>query len=84
MIKKKQGYDKTKFEICFDEECTNKFYVGRFDIGDGYANDLRENIYKFINESQQELNISDNTKNAFFITIGINESIYSQTKEKSL
>lgn len=80
---KKQGYDKTKFEICFDEECTDKFYTGRFDIGDGYANDLREHIYKFINESQQELNISDNTKDALFSTIGISENI-SKSKELSL
>ena len=80
---KKQGYDKTKFEICFDEECTDKFYTGRFDIGDGYANDLREYIYKFINESQQELNISDNTKDALFSTIGISENI-SKSKELSL
>lgn len=81
---KKEGYDKTKFEVYFDKDCTDKLYSGRYDIGDGYANDLREHIYKYTNESQKELNISDNTKKAFFITIGINENIYSQTKEKSL
>ena len=82
---KQEGYDKTKFEIYFDKECTDKLYSGRFDIGDGYANDLKEHLYKFINESQKELNISDSTKKAFFLTVGIDENISkSKTKEINL
>lgn len=39
-----KGYEKTKFELHFDKNCTDRFYSGRFDIGDGFANDLREHI----------------------------------------
>ena len=51
------GYDKTKFELYTDKECTNRFYTGRFDIGDGYANSLKDNIFKSISELEQHSNI---------------------------
>lgn len=49
------GYDKTKFELHFNKECTDKFYTGRFDIGDGFANDLREHIYKCVDSPEPEV-----------------------------
>ncbi len=64
-----EGYYKTKFELYFNKECTDKFYTGRFDIGDGYANNLKEHIYKFVTE--ESINISENTKKSLFNTLNI-------------
>lgn len=77
------GYDKTKFELYFDKECTDKFYTGRFDIGNDYGEDLKTHIYKHMNEYQKEYNLSDNKKHALFETLGIEDSKPKVKKEKS-
>ena len=73
------GYMKTSFELHFNNECTDKFYSGRVDIGDGYANDLKEHIYKSVNEGN--FNISENTKKCLFDTLKINVYILNQNVE---
>lgn len=74
IAKNNRGYDKTKFELHFNKECTDKFYTGRFDIGDGYADNLKEHIYKSVSEIHRSHNISTNQKRALFDTLGINKS----------
>lgn len=73
-LKKIQGYDKTKFELYFDKDCTDRFYGGRFDIGDGYAKDLKTHIYKHVTENQHIHNMPDYQKYALFSTLGIDEN----------
>lgn len=75
------GYDKTKFELYFDRECTDKFYTGRFDIGKGYATDLKEHIHKSVSNIP---NISTNKKQAIFSTLGINKNKPTQSKAKNI
>lgn len=77
------GYDKTKFELHFNSQCTDRFYTGRFDIGDGFAKDLKEHLYKSINEYNQETKISESTRNALFSALNINSNNYINTKSKS-
>lgn len=77
------GYDKTKFELHFNKECTDCFYEGRFDIGDGYAKDLRSHITQFITDYKDELNISDSKKNSYFSVLGLTDPSQNK-KEKSL
>ena len=74
-------YMKTAFELHFNNECTDKFYSGRVDIGDGYAKDLKEHIYKSVNEGN--FNISENTKKYLFNTLKINTN-KEVAKEKGL
>ena len=75
------GYDKTKFELYFDKECTDKFYTGRFDIGDGYATDLKDHIHKNVSNMP---NISTNKKQAIFSTLGINKNKSTLAKNKNI
>lgn len=75
------GYMKTEFELHFNKECTDKFYSGRVDIGDGYANDLKGHIYRFIEEGN--FNISENTKKYLFKILNISNEKYI-VKDKSL
>ena len=72
---------KTAFELHFNNECSDKFYSGRVDIGDGYAKDLKEHIYKSVNEGN--FNISENTKKYLFNTLKINTN-KEVAKEKGL
>lgn len=72
------GYDKTKFELHFNKECTDKFYTDRFDIGDGFANDLKEHMYKSVNST-----LSDTQKNLLFEHLDINPNNYSRTKSQN-
>lgn len=64
-------YDKTKFELYFDSNCTDKFYTGRVDIGDEYADNLKELIYKSIKEIHRDSNISTNHMKALFNVLDI-------------
>lgn len=41
--KNENVYEKIKFELYFDEECIDKFYTGKFYVGDNYKN-LKEHI----------------------------------------
>ncbi|CEJ75504.1 DNA repair protein [[Clostridium] sordellii] len=68
LAEKIPGYDKTKFELHFNKECTDKFYTGRFDIGDGEYNNLKEYLYDNSCNSTKEilserLGIKDKKKN---------------------
>lgn len=74
------GYDKTKFELHFNSECTDKFYTGRFDIGDGFANDLKEHIYKYV-EGQK---ISEKQKENLYKALEINPNKYTNFKSKDI
>lgn len=78
------GYDKTKFELYTDKECTNRFYTGRFDIGDGYANSLKDNIFKSISELEQHSNISTKQKEKLFNVLGINTNTISKENNISM
>ncbi len=78
------GYDKTKFELYTDKECTNRFYTGRFDIGDGYANSLKDNIFKSISELEQNSNISTNQKKKLFHALGISTNTISKENDISM
>lgn len=71
----KPGYNKTKFELHFNKECTDKFYTGRFDIGDGEYNNLKEYIY----DSQYLLN-----KNILFETIEIKDAPNDKSMDKDI
>lgn len=81
---KKLGYDKTKFELHFNKECTDKFYTGRFDIGDGYANDLKQHIHKSMTEYKYDLNISNNTKKSLFKALGIKYKKHDKNINKNI
>ena len=66
-----KGYDKTKFELYFDSNCTDRFYTGRVDIGDGYADNLKEHIYKSVKDIHRDSNISTNHMKALFDVLNI-------------
>ena len=66
-----KGYDKTKFELYFDSNCTDKFYTGRVDIGDGYADNLKEHIYTSVKDIHIDSNISTNHMKALFDVLDI-------------
>ncbi|GAA0106544.1 hypothetical protein UT300013_31680 [Paraclostridium sordellii] len=55
LAEKIPGYDKTKFELHFNKECTDKFYTGLFDIGDGEYNNLKEYLYDNSRNSTEEI-----------------------------
>ena len=78
------GYDKTKFELYIDKECTNKFYTGRFDIGCDYANNLKDNIFKSVSELEQHSNISTKQKEKLFNILGINTNTISKENNISI
>lgn len=67
------GYYKTSFELHTDKECKgNPFYSGRFDIGDGYATNLSDHIYKVV--TKEFTDISEGVKNNLFSMLGINNN----------
>ncbi|MEF9991282.1 MAG: LPD25 domain-containing protein [Peptostreptococcaceae bacterium] len=74
------GYDKTKFELHFNKECTDKFYTGRFDIGDGFANDLKEHIFKCVNSPSPDVKATQKQIKLLFEHLDINPNDYSITK----
>ncbi|MDB8803177.1 ArdC-like ssDNA-binding domain-containing protein [Romboutsia sp. 1001216sp1] len=78
------GYDKTKFELHFNKECTDKFYTGRFDIGDGFANDLKEHIYKSVDIPEPYMKISEKQKEILFDILEINPKDYAKSKNKEM
>ncbi len=72
--KNHEGYYKTSFEIYTDKECEGKpFYSGRFDIGDGYAINLSDHIYKFVTTEFKD--ISKEVKSKLFNMLGISTNI---------
>ncbi len=75
-------YYKTSFELHYNKECTNRFYTGRIYIGDGDSRNLREHIYKFI-EEENCINISDDNKKYLFDILKINNN-KDVIKDKSL
>ena len=78
------GYDKTKFELHLNKECTDKFYEGRFDIGDGFANDLREHIYKCVNSPSPDVKATKEERNPLFELLDINPKNYAKSKNKDV
>lgn len=78
------GYDKTKFELHFNKECTDKFYTGRFDIGDGFANDLREHIYKCVDSPEPEVKATKEVREILFDTLKINPNNYKKNTNKEI
>ena len=78
------GYDKTKFELHFNKECTDKFYTGRFDIGDGFANDLREHIYKCVNSPFPDVRATKEERDILFELLNINPKTYTKSKNKDV
>ena len=83
------AYEKTKFELHFNKECedtfyTGKFYSGRFDIGDGFASDLKEYIYKSVNNPRSYMQLTEKQKENFFKTLDINPNNYKKTKNKDI
>ena len=64
------AYFKTSFELHFNKDCTDKFYSGRVDIGDGFARDLKEHIYKVVEGGN--FNMSENIKKYLFDILKIN------------
>ncbi len=75
-------YYKTSFELHYNKECTDRFYTGKIYIGDGSDRNLREHIYKFI-EEENCINISDDNKKYLFDTLKINNN-KDVIKDKSL
>ena len=75
LAENKPGYNKTKFELHFNKECTDKFYTGRFDIGDGEYNDLKEYIHD---------NSCNSTKNILFGILGIKEKKKTKSINKDI
>ena len=75
-------YYKTSFELHYNKECTDRFYTGKIYIGDGSDRNLREHIYKFI-EEENCINISDDNKKYLFDTLKINNN-KEVIKDKSL
>ena len=67
------AYNKTSFELHYNKECTDKFYTGTIYVGDGYARNIREHIYKFVEEGNF-INISEDTKKCLFDTLKINNN----------
>ena len=78
------GYDKTKFELYSDKECTNKFYTGKFDIGGDYADNLKKNIFKTVTELEECSNISTKQKQILFNILGIDLNKTIQSKNKNI
>lgn len=78
------GYDKTKLELHFNSQCTDKFYTGRFDIGDGFANDLKEHIYKSVESQELGSKISEKQKENLYKTLEINPNKYTKIKSKDI
>lgn len=78
------GYDKTKFELHFNAECTDKFYTGRFDIGDGFANDLREHIYKCVEGQEFNTKVAEKQKETLYKTLEINPNKYTKAQSKDM
>ena len=76
------AYNKTSFELHYNKECTDKFYTGTIYVGDGSARNLRDHIYKFI-EEENCINISDDNKKYLFDTLKINNN-KDFIKDKSL
>ena len=78
------GYDKTKFELHFNKECTDKFYTGRFDIGDGFASDLKEHIFKSVHSLFPNVKSTTKQIKLLFEHLDINPNDYSRTKSKNI
>ena len=78
------GYDKTKFELHFNKECTDKFYTGRFDIGDGFASDLKEHIFKSVHSMFPNVKSTTKQIKLLFEHLDINPNDYSRTKSKNI
>lgn len=78
------GYDKTKFELHLNKECTDKFYEGRFDIGDGFANDLREHIYKCVDSPFPDVKATEEEREILFELLDINPKNYAKSKNKDV
>lgn len=78
------GYDKTKFELHFNKECTDKFYTGRFDIGDGFAKDLREHLYKCVDSPFPDVKTTKEEREILFKILDINPNNYEKTKNKDI
>lgn len=78
------GYDKTKFELHFNKECTDKFYTGRFDIGDEFASDLKEHIFKSVHSLFPNVKSTTKQIKLLFEHLDINPNDYSRTKSKNI
>lgn len=73
------GYDKTKFELHFNKDCTDKFYTGRFDIGDGFANNLKEHLYLSISGQSPQVTTTPSQRNFLFESLNINPQDYKKS-----
>lgn len=68
----------------FNKKCTDSFYSGRLNIGDGESSNLKDYIYNFINEYNGDLNISNHTKKSLFNTLGIKDKSKYPSTHKNI
>ena len=64
----------------------DKFYTVRVDIGDGYADNLKEHIYKSVKEIHRNSNISTNHMKALLnvLNIKLGNNIKNNIKNKDI
>ncbi len=69
----------TKFELYTDKNCSNSFYSGSINIGDGLSYDIQNHLFKAFKSSN--LKIDDNTRN---MLIDMFKPNFDNEKEKDI